>query len=154
MENVTLLSIGSRPFPFSAMISKVSELLRLQAFSDIKVFTCVKTDHGARRPSRWQSSKIWRWPSSPQTHQKYIYMWNNSYRTPTEHWQKTSDFPKCKKLPMYLAMWLTRYCSAARCQAWASDVGEPSSGHSFTRDFPGSRDISRRELSQRSPSQC
>ena len=27
---------------------------------------------------------------------------NNSYRTPTEHWQKTSDFPKGKKLPMYL----------------------------------------------------
>ena len=29
-------------------------------------------------------------------------MWNNSYRTPTERWQKTSDFPKRKKLPMYL----------------------------------------------------
>ena len=28
-------------------------------------------------------------------------MWNNSYRTPTELWQKTSDFPKGKKLPMY-----------------------------------------------------
>ena len=30
---------------------------------------------------------------------KYIYMWNNSYRTPTKRWQKTSDFPKGKKLP-------------------------------------------------------
>ena len=29
-------------------------------------------------------------------------MWNNSNRTTTEHWQKTSDFPKGKKLPMYL----------------------------------------------------
>ena len=29
-------------------------------------------------------------------------MWNNSYRTPTEHWQKTSDFPKGKKLPTYM----------------------------------------------------
>ena len=29
-------------------------------------------------------------------------MWNNSYRTPTERWQKTSDFPKGKKIPMYL----------------------------------------------------
>ena len=28
-------------------------------------------------------------------------MWNN-YRTPTESWQKTSDFPKGKKLPRYL----------------------------------------------------
>ena len=41
-------------------------------------------------------------PSSPQIHQKYIYMWNHSYRTPTECWQKTSDFPKGKKIPMYL----------------------------------------------------
>ena len=29
-------------------------------------------------------------------------MWNNSYRTPTECWQKTSDFPKGKKLPTNL----------------------------------------------------
>ena len=26
-------------------------------------------------------------------------MWNNSYRTPTERWQKTSDLPKGKKHP-------------------------------------------------------
>ena len=53
-------------------------------------------------PSRWRRSKTWRSPSSPQIHQKYIFMWNNSYRTPTEHWPKTSDFPKGKKLPTYL----------------------------------------------------
>ena len=29
-------------------------------------------------------------------------MWNNSYRTPTESWQKTSDFPKGKKIPTKL----------------------------------------------------
>ena len=29
-------------------------------------------------------------------------MWNNSYRTLTECGQKTSDFPKGKKLPTYL----------------------------------------------------
>ena len=29
-------------------------------------------------------------------------MWNNSYRTPTERWQKTSDLPKGKRLPTYL----------------------------------------------------
>ena len=45
---------------------------------------------------------MWRSPSSPQIHQKYIYMWNSSYRTPTERWQKTSDLPKGKKLPTYL----------------------------------------------------
>ena len=45
---------------------------------------------------------MWRSTSSTLIHQKYIYMWNNSYRTPTECWQKTSDFPKGKKLPTYL----------------------------------------------------
>ena len=45
---------------------------------------------------------MWRLPSSLQIHQKYIYTWNSSYRTPTERWQKTSDFPKGKKLPTYL----------------------------------------------------
>ena len=45
---------------------------------------------------------MWRSTSSPQIHQKYIYMWNNSYRTHTEYWQKTSDFPKGKEIPMYL----------------------------------------------------
>ena len=45
---------------------------------------------------------MWRSPSSPQIHQKYIYTYNCSYRTPTERWQKTSDLPKGKKLPTYL----------------------------------------------------
>ena len=54
-----------------------------------------------KRPSRWQRSEPWRSLSSLQIHQKYIYMWRN-YRTPTECWQKTSDFPKSKKLPTYL----------------------------------------------------
>ena len=45
---------------------------------------------------------MWSSPSFPQIHQKYIYIWNNSYRTPTEHWQKNSDFPKGKELPTYL----------------------------------------------------
>ena len=47
-------------------------------------------------------SKMWRSPSSPQIHQKYIYMRYSYYRTCTERWQKTSDFPKGKKLPTYL----------------------------------------------------
>ena len=50
------------------------------------------------RPSRWQS-KTRRSTPSPQIHQKYIYMWNSSCRTPTERWQKTS---KGKKIPTYL----------------------------------------------------
>ena len=53
-------------------------------------------------PPRLWRSKTWRSPSSPQIHQKYIYMWTNSYRTPTKRWQKTSDCPKGKKTPRYL----------------------------------------------------
>ena len=45
---------------------------------------------------------MWRSPSSPQIHQKYIYMWNNNYRPLTECWHKTSDFPKGRKLLAYL----------------------------------------------------
>ena len=45
---------------------------------------------------------MWRSPPSPQIHQKYISMWNNSYRTLTECWQKISDFPKARNSPMYL----------------------------------------------------
>ena len=51
---------------------------------------------------RWRKSNTRRSLSSPQIHQKYIYTWNNSYRTPTERWQKTSDLPKGKKVPTYL----------------------------------------------------
>ena len=50
-------------------------------------------------PSRWWRSETWRSPSSSQIHQNYIYLWNNSYTTPTERWQKTSDFPKSKNYP-------------------------------------------------------
>ena len=64
---------------------------------------CLFKDHNERRASRWRRSKTQRSTSSPQIHQKYIYTWNCSYRTPTERWQKTSDFPKGKKLPTYLA---------------------------------------------------
>ena len=43
-----------------------------------------------RRHSRWWKSKTWRSPSSPQIHQKYIYMWN----TPTEHLLNASRRPQ------------------------------------------------------------
>ena len=63
---------------------------------------CLQRTGRLGRASRWRKSKTRRSASSPQIHQKYIYMWNNSYRTPPERWQKTSDFPKGKKLPTYL----------------------------------------------------
>ena len=50
-----------------------------------------------QRLSRWQKSKTWASTSSPQIHHKYIYMWNNSYRTLTECRQQTSDFQKLYK---------------------------------------------------------
>ena len=35
----------------------------------------------------------------PQTHQKYIYMWNNSQRKSTENWQDLLYNQSCKKDP-------------------------------------------------------
>ena len=96
-------------------------------------------------PSRWQRSKTCISTSSPQKHQNYVYMWNNSYRTPTERWQKTSDFPK--------AIWLKGSWFSSWCQAWTSEVGELSSGHWTTREVLAPRNINQEELSQRSPSQ-
>ncbi|XP_073657266.1 dual specificity mitogen-activated protein kinase kinase 5 isoform X2 [Tursiops truncatus] len=55
-------------------------------------FGAVKNNAGDLR--KWWKSKTRRSPSSPQIHQKYIYTWNCSYRTPTERWQKTSNLPK------------------------------------------------------------
>ena len=74
----------------------------------------IMTDGGA---SSWQRCKTWRSPSSPQINQKYTYMWNNSYRTPPEHWQKTSDFPKGKKIPNYLLCDWQGLGILAGCQA-------------------------------------
>ena len=101
-------------------------------------------------PSRWWRSKTWKSPSSPEIHQKYIYMWNNSYRTPTECWQKTSDFPKDKKLPTYLAVWLTGSWYSSWVSGLSSEVGEPTSGHWTIRDLPAPHNINWRELSERS----
>ena len=70
--------------------------------SEIRGTTKKKRGEKKGGASRWQKSKVWRSPSSWQICQKYIYKWNNSYRTLTERWQKTSDLPKGKKLPTYL----------------------------------------------------
>ena len=79
-------------------ISKMVSSVNILSLSSLNVIF----RNTPERPSRWWRSETWRSPSSPQIHQKYIYMWNSSYRTPTERWQKTSDFPKGKKLPTYL----------------------------------------------------
>ena len=80
--------------------SKVNERHVLQMIMSKCCFSGLSTQKTlVAGASRWRKSKTWRSPSSPQIHQKYIYMWNNSYRTHTERWQKTSDLPKGKKLP-------------------------------------------------------
>ena len=65
----------------------------------------------ASSASRGRRSKTWRSTSFLQIHQKYIYVWNNSYRTPTECWQKTSDFLKgswCSGRVSGLSLWCGR----------------------------------------------
>ena len=64
-----------------------------------EIETVIKNFPTERGASRWRMSKMWRSPSFPQIHQKYIYMWNNPYRTPTERWQKISDLTKDKISP-------------------------------------------------------
>ena len=101
----------SIPWLTSELLILASLFIRDRPRDGIKIYSisrkrktkCKQRKHKEQeRPSRWRRSKTWRSPTSPQIHQKYIYMWNNSYRTPTERWQKTSDFPKGKKLPTYL----------------------------------------------------
>ena len=45
-------------------------------------------------------------------------------------------------------------CALSRCQACASDVGEPSLKHWSTRDLLAPHNIKQQKLSHRSPSQC
>ena len=94
---------------------------------------------------------MWRSPSSLQIHQKYIYMWNNSYRTPTEHWQETSAFPKGKKLPTYLGKRKKkkqrqknrdRTCTSGR------DLWRRKSFHTLGSPFTGGDGGGRREASE------
>ena len=79
-----------------------SHLLDITSWPPSGISNLTYPKYHSRGASRWRRSKTWRSPSSPQIHQKYMYMWNNSYRTPTERWQTTSDFPRGKKLPTYL----------------------------------------------------
>ena len=52
--------------------------------------------HILGRRKRWQSRGTWSSPP-PQTHQNYIYKWNNSHRIPTESLQKISYNQSYKK---------------------------------------------------------
>ena len=56
-------------------------------------------------------------------------------------------------LPFLLSRVASRVLVHSGCQAGASEVGEWSAGYWTTRDFPAPCNISRREISQRYPSQ-
>ena len=47
-----------------------------------------------RAGSRWWRSQTCSSPSPTNTSKKPIYMWNDSHRTSTEHWQKTLNLQK------------------------------------------------------------
>ena len=56
-------------------------------------------------------------------------MWNTSYRTLTERWQKTSDFPKAKKIPTYLG----RAKEKIKKQGQKNKAGTRTSGRELWR---------------------
>ena len=51
-------------------------------------------------------------------------MWNNSYRTPTECWKKTPDFPKGKKAPMYMGRAKEKRKNTDKRIGWDLPLGE------------------------------
>ena len=63
-------------------------------------------------------------------------MWNNSYRTPNEHWQKTSDFPKGKKLPTYLGRAKKKKNRDGTCTS-GRELGRRKSFHALGSPFTG-----------------
>ena len=67
-------------------------------FAVVSQVTDIK-DRDAGGPSTWQRSKTGRSPSSLQIHQKYIYMWNNSYTTPMKAGRRPQTSQKARKYP-------------------------------------------------------
>ena len=88
---------------------------------------------------------------------KYIKNTSTCGKAPTEHLLNTGRRPQTsQKARNSQCTWPCGWQSLgapARCQAWTSEVGEPSSGHWSTRDHPALRNITRWKLSQRFPSQ-
>ena len=88
---------------------------------------------------------------------KYIKNTSMCGTTPTEHLLNAGRRPqtsqKARKSPCTWPCGWQGLGALAWCQAWASEVGEPSSGHWTTRDLLVPHNINWRELSQRSPSQ-
>ena len=113
---------------------------------------------GSEGPSRW-------WRVRHGDHlpsQKYIKNTSTCGTTPTEHLLNAGRRPQTSQ-KFYFSFFFFSLSSEpcgwqglgalAGCQAWASEVGEPRSGHWTSRDFLAQCNINWQELSQRSPSQ-
>ena len=72
-------------------------------------------------PTRWQRSKMWRSPSSPQIHQKYIYMWNNSSEHLLNAGRRPQTSQKARNSPCTCPCGWQGLGAPARCQTWASE---------------------------------
>ena len=81
---------------------------------------------------------------------KYIKITSTCGTTPTEHLPNAGRRPQTSQKP---CSWQGLGVPAG-CQAWASEVGELSSGHWITDTPLAPCNINQWELSQRSPSQC
>ena len=77
--------------------------------------------------------------------------------TPKEHLLNTGRRPqtsqKARNTPCTWQCGWQGLGAPAGCQAWASEVGEPTSGHWTTRDLLGPHNINQQDLSQRCLSQ-
>ena len=89
---------------------------------------------------------------------KYIRNTSACGTTPTEHLLNAGRRPqtsqKARNSPHSWQCGWQGLGAPPGCQACASDVGEPSSGHWSTRDLPAPSNIKQQKLSQKSPSQC
>ena len=98
-----------------------------------------------RGPLRWRRTQIW-W-SPPH---KYIKNISICGTTPTEHLLNTGRRPqtsqKARKSPRTWPCGWQGLGALAGCQAWASEVGELSSGHWTSRDILAICNINHREF--------
>ena len=95
-----------------------------------------------RGPSRWRRSKMWRSPSSPQIHQKYIYMWNNSLQN--TYWMLADlRLPKSRVADRVLVLRLAVRPEPLRWESWVQDIGptETSWPHVISNGESSPRDL-------------
>ena len=85
---------------FLFFLEEVIDELQLACLN--KFSTCLKNikKNIQGLESRWLRNKKARSASSPQIHQKFICIWNNSYRTSSECWQNHPNSQKGKPVSL------------------------------------------------------